>query len=56
MKTEYLNKTYQRKCKPTLTKVVIDYDKNIAKGYNDIDSIISMTVKQFEDMYEETLD
>ena len=48
-----MDKTYQRKCKPTLSKVVVDYDNNIVKGHNDIDSIIIMTVKQFEDMYEE---
>ena len=47
------DKIYKRKVRCTLSKVTIDKEKNIVKGINDIGSPVIMTVKQFEDLYEE---
>ena len=48
------DKIYKRKVPYTLTNVTIDRDNNIVKGINDIGSPVIMTLKQFEDLYEET--
>lgn len=47
-----MNKVYTRKLKTTLRNVVIDEENNIVKGINDIGSVVIMTVKQFQDLYE----
>ena len=48
-----MSKIYKRKVPSTLTNVTIDRDNNIVKRTNDIGSPVVMTLKQFEDLYEE---
>ena len=48
-----MTKLFQRKEKAILSNVTIDEGQNIVKGINDMGSPVVMTVKQFEELYEE---